>query len=78
MTKKSNGASVITRTCYILCVEQINKQSHCRKTNRMEMDSRKETQLFRDVTPESDNQRPRNMVHNFSSYDLSAEEYNIL
>ena len=28
--------------------------------------------------PESDNQRPRNMVNIFSSYDLSAEEYHIL
>ena len=44
------------------------KNSHDRKLRK----------LFKDITPKTNIQRPGNIVHNFSSYQLNAEEQYIL
>ena len=39
---------------------------------------KKLTKLFKDATPETTRKRPHNVVHNFSSYELSVEEHHLL
>ena len=39
---------------------------------------KKLAKLFEEITPAPPKQRPRNVVHNFSSYELTAEEYHLL
>ena len=56
----------------------INKRITGKRIEWKRIHERKLTQLFSDITPERYNQRPRNIVHNFSSYNLSTEEHHIL
>ena len=78
---KKNLIKLIEDICYItLCA--LNKTINRRISGKVKewntIHERKLNQLFKDVTANTKTYRPTNIVHNFSSYDLTAEEYHIL
>ena len=56
----------------------INNRIKSKRQEWSRIHERKLTNLFNDITPAASKERPHNVVHNFSSYQLSAEEHHIL
>ena len=57
----------------------INKRITGKRIEWNRIHEKKLTKLFNEITPKKENNsRPKNIVHNYSSYELTAEEHHIL